>query len=84
MDKEEKEMLEDHNTLVKKILKSLLYTFFVFIFSLWGIYALIANVFHNLSVEQSNTWAIISICIGIIFTLFFCTFTILDEIKKNK
>ncbi len=38
---------------------------------------------NNTTVEESNTWVIIFMCIGIIFTIFFCTFTILDEIKKK-
>jgi hypothetical protein len=48
-----------------------------------GIFGLISLIFTNMSVEQSNTWIIISLCIGVIFTIFFCTFTILEEIKKK-
>lgn len=50
---------------------------------MFGLYSLVNLGFKNMSVEQSNTWAIICMCIGIIFTVFFCTFTIIDEIKKE-
>ena len=65
-----------------KIIKSLIYTFAVVIVSMWCIYSLVNLAFTNMTVEQSNTWIIICMCIGIIFTIIFCTFTILDEIKK--
>lgn len=51
--------------------------------SMKGIYLLVNLVFTNMSVDQSNTWIIICMCIGIIFTIFFCTITILDEINRE-
>ncbi|WP_427337662.1 hypothetical protein [Caloranaerobacter sp. DY30410] len=82
MDRKDQDILDYNNKFMKRILKSLLYTFIVFIISVWGVFSVIGLIFNNMSVAQSNTWAIISICIGIIFTIFYCTFTILDEIKK--
>lgn len=76
-------MNDNKNTLLTKIVKSLLYTLFMVLVSMQGIYLLVNLVFTNMSVEQSNTWIIICMCIGIIFTIFFCTLTILDEIKRK-
>lgn len=66
-----------------KVVKALLSTIAIFLWSVWGIYSLVGLAFTNMSVESSNTWIIICICIGIIFTIFFCTYTILDELKKR-
>ena len=79
----EKEMINSSDQFMKKVLRSLLYTFFIFIFSMWGIGFLIQLPFGDMTVEQSNAWAIISVCIGIIFTIFYCTFTIIEEIRKK-
>jgi quinol-cytochrome oxidoreductase complex cytochrome b subunit len=79
----EKEMLDNHSVLMKKILKSLFYTFLICIFSIWGIGFLVQLPFRDMTVEQSNTLGIFSICIGIIFTIFYCTFTIVEEIRKK-
>jgi len=76
-------MNDNKNTLLIKIVKSLLYTLFMVLVSMQGIYLLVNLVFTNMSVEQSNTWIIICMCIGIIFTIFFCTLTILDEINRK-
>jgi len=80
MNKKDKEILDYNNKLMKKILKSLLYTLAIFFFSSWGVYGVTSLIFSSMS----DTWFIISFAIGIIFTIFFCTFTILDEIKKNR
>ncbi len=79
----EKEMLNNHNKFIKKVLKSLLYTFFILVFSMWGLSFLIQLVLGDMTVEQSNAWGIISVCIGIVFTMFYCTFTIIDEIRRK-
>lgn len=84
MNNKEQEILENNKKFLKKVFKSLLYTFFVFMFSMFGIYTIATLVFNNMSARQADIWPIVSICIGIIFTIFFCTFTILDEIKKEK
>ena len=64
------------------ILKASVYTVLVLI-PIYGIYFLVALSFNNMSVEQSNTWIIISMCMGIIFTIFICTLAILDAIKNK-
>ncbi len=76
-------MNDNENTLLTKVVKSVLYTLFMVLVSMRGIYLLVNLVFTNMSVEQSSTWIIICMCIGIIFTIFFCTLTILDEIKRK-
>ena len=76
-------MEQNNSSLLIRVVKALLYTFAMVILSMWGIYSLVNLAFTNMSVEKSNTWIIICMCIGIIFTIFFCTFTILDEIKKK-
>lgn len=84
MDEKEKKMMEDNNRMFKKIFKSILYTLIIFFISIWGVYGVICLAFGKMSVEQSNTWGIISLGIGIIFTVFYCTFTILEELKNTK
>lgn len=84
MDKKDKKIMEDNNRLFKKIFKSILYTLIIFFLSIWGIYGIVSLGFGEMSVEQSNTWGIISLGIGIIFTVFYCTFTILEELKNTK
>ncbi|ERI91907.1 hypothetical protein HMPREF1982_02950 [Clostridiales bacterium oral taxon 876 str. F0540] len=72
------------NKLLKNILKSVLYTALIWVISMYGIYSIANLAFPNMSGEQSNTWIVLSLCIGIIFTIFYCTFTIIDEIKNIK
>lgn len=81
---DEKVTCEEYSSFMGKILKSLLYTFAICIFSIWGIFMLINLLFGNMSGEQSDTWIIISFCISIIFTIFYCTFTIVEEIRKKE
>lgn len=84
MDEKEKKMLEDNNRMFKKIFKSVLYTLIIFFLSFYGVYGVIGALFGEMSVEQSYFWGIISIRIGIVFTVFYCTFTILEELKNIK
>ncbi|WP_406242031.1 hypothetical protein ACF3M2_14075 [Tissierella carlieri] len=79
MDDKDKEILEYNNKFMKKILKSALYTFFICILTMFGI-----NLIFDLIFQGSDTSFIISFCIGIIFTVFYCTFTIIEEIRKEK
>lgn len=67
-----------------KIVKAFLYTLLITIISIQGIYYLVRLAFTNISDEVSNTWVILCMCMGIIFTIVFCTITILDEIKKKR
>lgn len=82
MDRKEETFEYNNNKFMKKVLKSALYTFFIFILSMFGIYSIFGMIFTNMSVEQSYMWGVMSISIGIIFTIFFCTFTIIEEMKK--
>jgi len=84
MDEKEKKMIEDNNRMFKKIFKSILYTLITFFLSIYGVYGVISLAFGEMSAEQSNAWGIISLGIGIIFTVFYCTFTILEELKNVK
>lgn len=68
---------------IKKVLKSILYTFFISIFSMFVMFSLI-NLAFTMSVEQSYYWSIVSIGIGVIFTIFYCSFTIIEEIRNKK
>lgn len=67
----------------EKFFKSLICTLLVFIISLFGVRSIAAWLFPNMSPSQSDTWIIISLIIGVIFTIFYCTFTIIEKINKN-
>lgn len=75
--------MESKNGFLKRIVEVIIFTFSIVILSVFGLYSLVGLAFPNMSVEQSDTWLIICLCIGIIFTIFFCTFLILDEIKRK-
>jgi hypothetical protein len=76
-------ILMDEDSFVLKIVKSLLCMLAVVIIVVQGIFWLVSLAFNNMSVEQSNTWIILCMCMGVIFAIFFCTFTILGELKKK-
>lgn len=79
-DKEKEIEIEEYNDrFMKKLLKSALYTFFIFLFTMFGVAFIIDLVFHG-----GDTSLIISFCISIIFTIFYCTMTIIEEIRKIK
>lgn len=84
MDEKQRKIIKDNIRIFTKIFKSILYTLIIFILSFWGIYGIIGALFGEFSVQQSYVWEIISIGIGIIFTVFYCTFTILEELKNIK
>lgn len=76
----DKEIEEYNNRFMKKVLKSALYTFFIFLFTIFVLLVIIDLVFGG----SSDTSFIISFCISIIFTMFYCTMTIIKEFKKIK
>ena len=47
------------------------------------VYALFALIDRNMSIDQSATWILICFSIVILLAIFFCTYTVLDEIKKH-
>lgn len=81
VDKKDMKIMEDNKKLYKKIFKSILSTLIVVFISFSVIYGTIDLVFGGMSVEQSSAWLIISLGIGIIFTIFYCTFTIIEKLK---
>lgn len=64
---------------IKKLLKSLLYTFLMFLFTVFVVLFLIESVFGG-----SDTSVIVSFCITIIFLIVYSTMTIKDKIKEIK
>ena len=75
----DKKIKQDNVNFKMKVLKSALYTFYIAFFSLWGLGSLLSLV-----TQPSETIYIISICIGLIFTVLYCTFTIIEEIRNQK
>jgi len=45
------------------------------------VYALVILIGSNF--DQSDTWILVCFSIVILFAIFFCTYTVLDEIKKH-
>ncbi|KAB6699916.1 hypothetical protein GMA92_09555 [Turicibacter sanguinis] len=81
-DQKEQEFYADGKRVYKKIGKTILYTILVFIVFGIGLNNLIQTLLPNLSVESSNTWSVICCSVGIIFTIFYCTFTLLEKLEK--
>ena len=77
MNDKDKEILEYNNRFFKKILKSLLFTFFIAIFTFFVLFNIIGLIFSD-----GDFAFTISFFISIVFTLFYCTMTIIEEIKK--
>lgn len=80
MNDKEKALEEHKYRFIKKLFKSLFYTTLIFFFTIFVILFIIELV----SGSGSETSVIISFCISIIFIIFYCTMTIVDEIKKIK
>ena len=77
--KDKDRAIEEYNKrFMKKILRSIVYTFFIFLFTIFGLYFIISLIFGS----GGDTSLLISFCIGLIFTIFYCTLTIIEEIKK--
>ena len=76
MDDEERKMLDEHTKMMKKLFKAALYTFIVTIFSLSVIGFLLSLVFNS-----SND--LLDFFMGIVFTIIYCTLTIVEEIRKK-
>lgn len=79
MDKNEKNILEQHSKLMILIFKSLLYTLLVIIFSFYGVSTLLGYIFSNSIIDI----VIVSLIIGCIFTVILCTLTVLDKYKSS-
>ena len=80
MNNEDKEIIEYNDRFMKKVLKSALYTFFIFLVTIFGVYFIVNLIFHD-----NDDFAItISFFVSIIFTIFFCMITIIEEIRKTR
>ncbi len=84
MNKQEQQMMTDVMNIYKKVFKSLMCTLSIVFVCTFGVYGLIGLVFDNMSVEQSHFFGNLSLGIGIIFTIFYCTFTIKENLKEIK
>ncbi len=79
MDKKDEEVLEYNKGFMKKVLKSGLYTIFVLLATIF-----LVGFVLGLMLDGSETSIILSLSIAIIFTIFYCSLTIIEEIKKIK
>lgn len=77
MDGKEKEMMAYNNKLMKKILKSAMYTIITIFCVLYGLGFILDLVF-----QSGDMTIVICLLIGIIFTVYYCTLTIIEEIKR--
>lgn len=77
MDEKEKEFYNEGYHLYKKIGKSIVSTMIVFLVFMMGLNAL----FGSLVPDLDNMGMILSCFLGIIFTIFYCTYTILEAIR---
>jgi fumarate reductase subunit D len=74
---------ENDSNFMKNMLMSIMFTALVSFISYPVVYLIIKLLFVKyMTPTQSHSYAIISFCIAIIFTLFMCTFAIIDEIRK--
>ncbi|WP_313757309.1 hypothetical protein [Tissierella sp.] len=78
MDNKDKKILEDHDRFMKKVLKAVLYTLSIFLLTMFGINLILGLIF------QSDFSIIVSFSVGIIFIIFYCALTIIEEIRKIK
>lgn len=79
MGDKEKGISGDNHRFMKKVLKSSLYTVFVILFWMFVVGFLFGVLFNG-----KDSSIIIILCMGIIFTIFYCTMTILEEIRNFK
>lgn len=77
MDVKEKEMMAYNNKLMKKILKTTMYTFITVFCVLYGLGFILDLVF-----QSGDMTIVVCLLIGIIFTVYYCTLTIIEEIKR--
>ncbi|GEM_PF-2875036 len=73
MNSEEKEMLKEGNKSIWRFWKSILYTLGIIIFA--------SSILSFLPITTEGFYFIM-FCI-LLFVIFYCTFTILDEIRKR-
>jgi len=74
VDAKDKEILEYNDRFMKMVLKSI----FIFLLTMFGINLILGLIF------QSDFSIIVSFSVGIIFIIFYCALTIIEEIRKIK
>lgn len=77
MNMTEKEVEEYNRNIIKRILKSILYTFALIFFI-----NLILMFISSILGDMPEAFLYIGMFLTLIFTMFYCTLTIIDEIKK--
>ena len=78
MNPEEKEFYAEGNRVYKKLGKSIISTVIIFVVFIIGLNA----VLGTLMPDMTNTWFMLSCFLAIIFTIFYCTYTILDALRQ--
>lgn len=79
MNKTESEMLKNNNKILLRMLKSLVYTVLVIMVVIFGVQFVLFPIF------QDDVMSIISgLFIAIIMSIFYNTFTIIDEIRSGR
>ena len=75
---------KEENGFLKKFLKSIIYTIVITIGTFVLDYLTAGNSYLNgVLVDTQNNSRLIIVFAGIVFTVIFCTLTILEEIKKK-
>jgi uncharacterized membrane protein YGL010W len=77
LDDKEKEMIVYNDRLMNKILKSALYTIITVFCVMYGL-----GFILDLMFQSGDMTIVVCLLIGIIFTIFYCTLTIIEEIKR--
>lgn len=75
----EKGISKDNYRFMKKVLKSALHTIFVILSWMF-----VVGFLFGLLFDGKDSSIIIILCMGIIFTIFYCTMTIIEEIRNLK
>jgi magnesium-transporting ATPase (P-type) len=79
---DDKKIKEENDSFKKKVLKTILYTVYI-VFLSWGISCMLGFVSGSSEISVVIN-VIIGVFISLIFTVLYCTFTIIEEIRKTK
>lgn len=66
--------------MLKRIVKTFLCTLIILFITFW-LLVLLTNG-SNITAQQQDFACVMCLCIGIIIAIFWCTFSIIDEIRK--